>query len=60
MTVPQPYANHNGGGLAFVGMATCTLVLETAVGGDPRGNGQSLETWLGKLLRIDVSSQVTS
>ncbi|HNY99625.1 MAG TPA: PQQ-dependent sugar dehydrogenase [Anaerolineaceae bacterium] len=60
MTVPQPYANHNGGGLAFGRDGYLYIGLgDGGSGGDPRGNGQSLETWLGKLLRIDVSSQVT-
>jgi glucose/arabinose dehydrogenase len=54
--VDQPYANHNGGGLAFgpdghlyIGMG------DGGSGGDPQGNGQRLDTLLGKLLRIDVT-----
>jgi glucose/arabinose dehydrogenase len=54
LTVDQPYANHNGGGLAFgpdgllyVGMG------DGGSGGDPRGNAQNLGTLLGKILRID-------
>lgn len=55
LRVTQPYANHNGGGLAFGpdGM----LYIGTGdggSGGDPQGNGQRLDTLLGKLLRIDV------
>lgn len=55
LRVEQPYTNHNGGQLAFspdgylyIGMG------DGGSSGDPHGNGQSLETWLGKLLRIDV------
>jgi glucose/arabinose dehydrogenase len=57
LTVKQPYANHNGGQLAFgpdgylyIGMG------DGGSGGDPQGNGQRLDTLLGKLLRIDVES----
>jgi glucose/arabinose dehydrogenase len=53
--VDQPYSNHNGGlvmfgpdGMLYVGMG------DGGSGGDPQGNGQSLNTHLGKLLRLDV------
>lgn len=57
LKIEQPYANHNGGGMAFGpdGM----LYISTGdggSGGDPQGNGQSLETLLGKILRIDVNN----
>ncbi len=53
--VAQPFANHNGGGLAFGsdGMLYAGLG-DGGSGGDPFGNGQNLSTPLGKLLRMDV------
>ena len=55
MTVKQPYANHNGGQLAF-GPDGCLYIGfgDGGSGGDPQGNGQNPRTLLGKLLRIDV------
>ena len=53
---PQPASNHNGGQLAFGPDGYLYLGLgDGGSGGDPRGAGQSLSTWLGKLLRLDVS-----
>lgn len=51
--VPQPFANHNGGGLAFGPDGYLYIALgDGGSGGDPYGNGQSLSTLLGKILRI--------
>lgn len=51
----QPFANHNGGlvafgpdGFLYVGLG------DGGSGGDPQGHGQNLETLLGSILRIDV------
>jgi glucose/arabinose dehydrogenase len=54
----QPYANHNGGLIAFGldGMLYIGLG-DGGSGGDPKRNGQNLGTKLGKLLRIDVDGQ---
>jgi glucose/arabinose dehydrogenase len=55
LAIDQPFANHNGGDVAFgpdgmlyVGMG------DGGSGGDPHGNGQNRNSLLGKLLRIDV------
>jgi glucose/arabinose dehydrogenase len=53
----QPYQNHNGGGLAFGPDGYLYIGLgDGGSGGDPLGNGQSLNTLLGKLLRIGVDN----
>jgi len=58
LTIVQPFANHNGGQLAFgpdgylyIGMG------DGGSGGDPFNNAQNPLSLLGKLLRIDVESQ---
>jgi glucose/arabinose dehydrogenase len=54
LKVDQPFANHNGGQLAFGPDRLLYIALgDGGGGGDPEGNGQSLGTLLGKILRID-------
>lgn len=57
LKVEQPYANHNGGQLAFgkdgylyIGMG------DGGSSGDPQNNAQNPASLLGKMLRIDVES----
>ncbi len=56
MTITQPYANHNGGMLAFgsdkylyIGMG------DGGSGGDPGNRAQNIDSLFGKILRIDVN-----
>ncbi len=60
LTIAQPFANHNGGQIAFspkdgylyIGMG------DGGSGGDPLDLAQNLNSLLGKMLRIDVESGV--
>jgi glucose/arabinose dehydrogenase len=55
LSVTQPFANHNGGNLAFGPDKMLYIGLgDGGSGGDPQGNGQNRNTLLGKLLRIDI------
>lgn len=57
LQVLQPFANHNGGALAFGPDGFLYAGLgDGGSGGDPQRNGQNLGTRLGKLLRLDVDS----
>src|SRR4029450_3164558 len=50
----DPFPNHNGGQLAFGPDRRLYIAFgEGGSGGDPLGNGQSLGTLFGKILRID-------
>ena len=56
LSVTQPFANHNGGQIAFGPDGFLYMALgDGGSGGDPQGNGQSLATLLGKILRLDVN-----
>ena len=58
LTQVQPFANHKGGqivfgpdGFLYIGFG------DGGGGGDTLGNGQNLQTLLGKMLRIDVDNR---
>ncbi len=61
LKISQPYANHNGGMLAFgpdgylyIGMG------DGGSGGDPGNRAQSTSTLLGKMLRINVNGTTST
>ena len=58
MKIPQPFANHNGGSIAFGPDGYLYIGLGDGGGrNDPLGNGQNLKTLMGSVLRIDVDQQ---
>ncbi len=67
LTVAQPQPNHNGGQIAFGPDGLLYLALGDGGGANdegsghaPEGNGQSLATLLGKILRFDPSASPTA
>lgn len=61
LSFPQPYTNHNGGAL-FFGLDGYLYDSQGDGGSqdDPSGNGQNVNAYLAKLLRIDVSNPDTT
>jgi len=58
LTFNQPFSNHNGGWIGF-GPDDGYLYIgagDGGSGGDPQNNGQSIVTFLGKILRIDIDN----
>lgn len=59
LTQVQPFPNHNGGQLKFGPDGYLYIGLgDGGSGGDPEGNGQAMDTWLGKILRLEVDPAI--
>lgn len=57
LTIPQPFATHNGSQIAFGPDGYLYIGTgDGGSGGDPLGNAQDGDSPLGKMLRIDVRS----
>ena len=59
LKVEQPYSNHNGGHLAF-GPDNYLYISfgDGGSAGDPEENGQDLNSFLGKILRIKINKEL--
>lgn len=58
LSYKQPYSNHNGGKVAFGPDGFLYISAgDGGSGGDPLNSGQSLNTLLGKIMRIDVNKK---
>ncbi len=58
LALAQPYANHNGGQVAFGPNGKLYVATgDGGSGGDPANLAQNMRTRLGKLLRIDVRTR---
>ena len=61
LSIDQPYANHNGGMLAFGPGGYLYLGFgDGGSGNDPGNRAQSVSTLLGKILRIDVNGRTST
>ena len=57
LRIPQPFSNHNGGQLRFGPDGKLWIGTgDGGSGGDPGNRAQRLDTLLGKMLRLDVST----
>ena len=61
LSIPQPYSNHNGGHLTFGPNGYLFIGMGDGGGaGDPGNRAQSVNSLLGKMLRIDINGTTGS
>ena len=61
LAVDQPYANHNGGQIAFgPGGYLYVAMGDGGSGGDPGNRAQNIRSRLGKLLRVNVRTRAAA
>jgi glucose/arabinose dehydrogenase len=60
LSVDQPFANHNGGHLAFFEGLLYIGLGDGGGSGDPGNRAQNVNTLLGKMLRIDVNGTTST
>jgi len=61
LRIDQPYANHNGGDIAFGPDGMLYVATgDGGSGGDPGNRAQSLTSLLGKILRINVNGHTST
>lgn len=54
LTISQPFSNHNGGCIRFGPDGYLYIAMgDGGSGNDPQGNGQNINTLLGKMLRVN-------
>jgi len=59
LALVQPFSNHNAATSTSVRRIPLRRVRRRRGAGDPFGHGQDLNTWFGKILRLDVSCGLT-
>ncbi len=58
LNIAKPFTNHNGGSIHFDAAGYLWIGTgDGGSGGDPNGNAQNINSFLGKMLRIDINTE---